>query len=282
MKTFKDFITEGNRIITDSIQSEFSTFLTLNGQSVINGFYMVEYGDKYLHYVDTQAEVENYVRYILQKNELYYSKLNNALNQNLNLNYSKLIENITHLTSKIEDKKDETINNDSNSTTTNDFTNTNNLETKTEATNTNTNMGTVGVVGTETPGGIITTASKPFDTDSVFTETEKTTQSGTNATNSTTTNNLTDTLTILNTVNNTGNTTNTGTVGVISDFLQSLITNNILEKLEDVKTDTTETDINQILTNIKEYINIYNYNLWNSIIKDINSVLTIRNWGDIM
>lgn len=85
MKTYNQYFTEGNKIITNNLLNTYNTFLTQAGANAINNHFEYEKG-KLLMYESDPIKVELIANYILNKNMLSYENLYKTLTAEYILN----------------------------------------------------------------------------------------------------------------------------------------------------------------------------------------------------
>lgn len=281
MKTFNQYFSEGNVVITDEIQRIYREIISIDAQGVINNFFLYEYGDMAM-YNDNNLFVENIVKYQLLKNYKKYEKIQSALTTEIQIKYNNI--------RKIEKNGNENINrnesiNINNTDITGETTSSNTTNDLTEnSTNTISNETTIkdttNSTSTTKPNEKVTKSNIPFDSED-FVAVEEQNTTGENIVNTTNTNDGSN----LETGEITGNIKNTGTVDIAGkrdidktftgkEEKEGTDSKNILENI-------LETEENpEIITKLRDYINFYLLNYYIVIIDDLKNILSLRIWFD--
>ena len=288
-KRFIEFFNEGNLIITDTVRQIYADYLSTDGQDIINNLFKIKYKDKEM-YVDTQEEVDDIVKLILSKNYLEYSKINEMLNKEFDLNnvYKRqnTIEgqNIKKETGSVENTRIPNLTEE----TTYDITDERTPDLTTTRTPNITETTTPNRTTEQTQEGSITNentnSTKPFDNNN-FVETQKNVETRTpnelkTITNETGTENRTETGTDTTTETGTDSHSKTGTESFKKTGIEDETKTLDLSTVDDKNEIHTETyNSLDIIDNYEKLKSFYKQNLYDRIFNDLKELLTLRTWN---
>lgn len=307
--TILEYYKTGKKLLSDNVFTNYLPFMSSDDETVLNGIFKYNFGEKELLYED-ETEIDEIVKIVLLKYFKEYESIWNSWLYKLPLEYTEIAEKLEKITGN------KTLNNKvlmditENLTTTNNLTNKTTYDTTTSSNgtantdSTNTTTTTYNTTDTQEGTGKTTNSgtgkseslksNKPFDS-TEFLETEKqittttpgevvdTTQNNTNKRTGTDDVDVVGSVdtTTQDTTTNTGTDTteSTGTVGNVKTGNTDTTTTGTEENTDNVEGNNKITIIRELLENIEKYKALYINSIYDRIVQNILEMITLRTWN---